>query len=588
MKRLTWAGLAIGLSLLYGRTLPAQTLTNYWSFAQSNFNGTSFNDLAGSDPATPSFAPSGYNYITGAGGAYSTGAGGLANGAATVVGPNLGGANGFTTSLATFGAGTAGSPWSYEFMFLYTAPGYRFGYQTDRAGGPITLFDGYALGNQVYLNVGAAAVWPGDGTVWRPTSGQWYDIALTYDGSILDLYVTPYSKTVLTPILLASYASTTLAATSTSYAGLGIGCCDGSRYGNYGAYDWAAVYNTALTPAQIATHIDNDSGLTYTWFNGAGATANLSDSGNWSSGLPSAGAELAFGPLTGGQNAANNDTFTSVAGIRFLGLSDPQAVNSSAYTLSGNSLTLTGPINNDSTNDQVINLPVALALGSGTINTVTNNVTVNGAISSSGAIGITKTGSGTLLLTATNTYSGPTTIDQGKLDVNGWLTNSAVTVQSGGILSGTGSLTSVTVNSGGTLAPGDPLGVLHLNGGLVLSAGAVVDYELDGPGASDEVSMPGQLLSLADQQFSDFNFMALAGFRPGIYTLIDAGSISGSLGSNLSGTIDGYTATLAVQGTDLVLNVVPEPSTFALLAAGGIGLLGYAWRRRKRIPGLST
>ncbi len=92
--------------------------------------------------------------------------------------------------------------------------------------------------------------------------------------------------------------------------------------------------------------------------------------------------------------------------------------------------------------------------------------------------------------------------------------------------------------------------------------------------------MPGQLLSLDDQQFSDFNFMFLAGFGRGVYTLIDAGSISGSLGANTSGTIDGYPATLAVQDNNLVLNVEPEPLTATLLAAGVLTLLGWAWRQR--------
>ena len=61
---------------------------------------------------------------------------------------------------------------------------------------------------------------------------------------------------------------------------------------------------------------------------------------------------------------------------------------------------------------------------------------------------------------------------------------------------------------------------------------------------------------------------------------VDAGTISGSLGGNTTGTINGHAATLAVQGNDLVLNVVPEPSTAALLGVGVLGLVGYGLRRR--------
>ena len=54
-------------------------------------------------------------------------------------------------------------------------------------------------------------------------------------------------------------------------------------------------------------------------------------------------------------------------------------MNSTAYTLGGSPLLLAGPINNDSSNDQAINLPITLAAGSGTVNTVTNNVTLGAA-----------------------------------------------------------------------------------------------------------------------------------------------------------------------------------------------------------------
>ncbi len=215
----------------------------------------------------------------------------------------------------------------------------------------------------------------------------------------------------------------------------------------------------------------------------------------------------------------------------------------------------------------------AVALGVGNNSTSTSYA---GALTGPGSL--TKVGSGTLLLTGNNNYSGTTAINQGELQVNGSLA-SAVTVNSGGTLGGTGSLSSVTVNAGGHLAPGDAPGQLTLSGSLTLLSGAVMDYELDTPLDSDEVYMPNGLLSLNGQQFSDFNFTPLAGFAPGSYTLIDAGSISGGLGANTSGTIDGLPANLAMQGNNLVLNVVPEPGTLALLAFGVLACSAFARRQ---------
>ena len=47
-------------------------------------------------------------------------------------------------------------------------------------------------------------------------------------------------------------------------------------------------------------------------------------------------------------------------------------------------------------------------------------------------LALNKSGTGRLTLSGSNTYSSPTTISQGKLVVDGWLTNSAVSVNSGG------------------------------------------------------------------------------------------------------------------------------------------------------------
>ncbi|WP_273876911.1 autotransporter-associated beta strand repeat-containing protein, partial [Serratia marcescens] len=57
--------------------------------------------------------------------------------------------------------------------------------------------------------------------------------------------------------------------------------------------------------------------------------------------------------------------------------------------------------------------------------------------------GLTKQGIGTLVLTGNNTYSGPTLVNQGRLAINGSVT-SDVSVQSGGIVGGSGTVGSLT------------------------------------------------------------------------------------------------------------------------------------------------
>ena len=208
-----------------------------------------------------------------------------------------------------------------------------------------------------------------------------------------------------------------------------------------------------------------------------------------------------------------------------------------------------------------------------------NSPLVNGST----VTALAKYGSGTLIVGGANSYTGPTTVNAGSLLVNGsGSLASPVTVNGSGTLGGNGRAGSVTVNPGGHLAPGASAGTLTLTGNLTLSAGARLDFDLAGPNASDKIAMASSTLMLNGQQFSDFTFTPLAGFGPGQYTLIDAGTITGSLGSNRDGTIGGLPATLSTSGGDLVLNVVPEPSTFVLLGMGAVGLLGFAWRRRKR------
>ena len=220
--------------------------------------------------------------------------------------------------------------------------------------------------------------------------------------------------------------------------------------------------------------------------------------------------------------------------------------------------------------------PVVLTISpSGGSTTFSGSIQGGGGL---GAISLVVNGNGMQVLAGSNNYTGPTGVNQGGFIVNGSLV-SPLTVNSGGTLGGTGILASVTITPGGNLSPGDALGVLTVSGSLILQTGAVLDYGLDTPLTSDMISC-GTLV-LSDQQFSDFNFVPTANFGLGTCDLITFGSSSGSLGAITSGTIDGLPASLAILNNDLVLNVVPEPSIVALLAAGAVGLAGYGSRRRR-------
>ncbi len=264
-------------------------------------------------------------------------------------------------------------------------------------------------------------------------------------------------------------------------------------------------------------------------------------------------------------------------------LADPGAMQDSTLDTSGSGLLSFGSL--ISANFGGLTGPGGLSLANASSGAVALSVGNNGANTIysgtlNGPGSLTKVGSGALLLSGSSTYTGGTTVNQGNLAVNGALV-SPVTVNGSGILSGTGNLSSVTVAPSGQIAPGNPLGAMNVSGSLNLESGAVMDYDLDTPSTSSEVSMPTGELILSGQQFSDFTFAPTPNFGPGTYDLIGFETSSGSLGSDLSGTIDGLPATLSVSNNDLVLTVVPEPSTAALLGAGVLGLLGLAWRRRE-------
>jgi outer membrane autotransporter protein len=116
-------------------------------------------------------------------------------------------------------------------------------------------------------------------------------------------------------------------------------------------------------------------------------------------------------------------------------------------------------------------------------------LTHNGTLSGPG--GFTKSGAGTLMLEATNDYTGATRVDAGRLAVNGSNPGSAVTVARGAALGGGGTVGSTTIGTGATLAPGHSIGTLGVDGDITFAPGSIYSVETDAAGSGDRTEATG-------------------------------------------------------------------------------------------------
>ena len=115
----------------------------------------------------------------------------------------------------------------------------------------------------------------------------------------------------------------------------------------------------------------------------------------------------------------------------------------------------------------------AIALGANTLTLAPSTgviTTISGVVSGTGSI--TQNGAGTTVISATNTYSGNTTVSAGTLTVNGVIkSTTTTTVSSGATLSGTGSVGTAIFNTGSTVSPAGSGTVGTLTTGAITIAG---------------------------------------------------------------------------------------------------------------------
>jgi autotransporter-associated beta strand protein len=213
-------------------------------------------------------------------------------------------------------------------------------------------------------------------------------------------------------------------------------------------------------------------------------------------------------------------------------------------------------------------------LSVGALNT---DSTFSGVISSVGSLALEKTGGGTLTLSGTNSYTGPTAIHNGTLkfiaNKNG---SGTVTVNSGGTLAGTATVAGpVTVNAGGAITPGNNgAGTLTLSGTTTLTGGGVLKLDLGT--TSDLLSLTGTYAGPAAGTVT-VNVNALAGFTTGTYPLITGAAGISAASFSIGDFPAGFTGSFTASSGTLSLVVVDLPAPASLVAVGGVNQITLDW-----------
>jgi autotransporter-associated beta strand protein len=235
------------------------------------------------------------------------------------------------------------------------------------------------------------------------------------------------------------------------------------------------------------------------------------------------------------------------------------------------------------------------------------NVLVDSDITESGggALAVIVNGGSVTFATGnTNSYTGMTTVNAGKLLVNGLNSgDGAFSVASGATLGGSGSVDASAISISGTLSPGSSI-ESFAGGALAFSNGSTFEYELDTLSLDGDLQVANGNLDLAGTVNLTLTELASGTVSPGDkLTLINySGDWNNgtftylgnpllddtelTVGSN-TWTID-YNDSLGganfssdqTLGKFVTITAVPEPATFVLM---GIGLAGLAMMRKKRV-----
>jgi len=263
----------------------------------------------------------------------------------------------------------------------------------------------------------------------------------------------------------------------------------------------------------------------------------------------------------------------------------------------------TGNIADNSTSVETINLKID-STTSRNITVATGGDLVLGGVYSGTGASIAANGSGTLTLSAANTYTGNTTISgggtlvvtstgsttstsavsvtSGTLIANG-IVSGTVAVSSGSTLKGTGSTGAATISGGGNINLVDGVVGTLTVGGLT-SGGAtasVLTFEIGIGGTADSIATTTLSLSnTTDITIDNLNGAGSQTLTNGTYDLITYSTLSSGTLGNLSltdGTLDGHTLSLTSLASGELVLTVSSPGGGAPAQAYWSGATSSSW-----------
>ncbi len=332
---------------------------------------------------------------------------------------------------------------------------------------------------------------------------------------------------------------------------------------NSGNTDKAGVYLSGSTVGNSVASVTYAGGDRY-------GTVYVQGTGSWTSG------DIRTGTLriSGGNLVMNGEIDTDYSGCLLTGgvlhYNNAGAVKEGTFNLQGGSLdnssgsaittstynpayTVSGNFafigSNGASSD--LNLGSGAVTLSGATRTVTvqdsaATLTIGGIVGDGGnAYGLTKAGDGTLALGGANTYTGPTTVNAGRLQVDGALPYAGtVSVGSGGTVGGAGTVGIVSVASGGTVAPGASTGTLGASN-VTIAAGGTLSIEIDdGQSPKTDTLAVSNVLDIAG---ATLDFDVTGSPNEFAYTIATYGSLSGTFGT-VNGMPSGYTIDYVYDG----------------------------------------